>query len=136
METDLVNGKRYQQLMAESINTSAFLTPATTIQVLRGEKALPADPEHTVLDSKQSYDDSGQELKNAVSRIEEFISRHSRQLEFSVDDDAGRLVVTVREKHTGEIIRQIPPEEVLSVAANIADRLVQDGSGLLLRART
>jgi len=122
--------------MTESINTSAFLTPDTTVQVLRGEKVLHPKDGHTAPDRVQSFDDSGQELEKAVSRIEEFISRHSRQLEFSVDDDAGRLVVTVREKHTGEIIRQIPPEEVLSVAANIADQLVQDQSGLLLQART
>lgn len=122
--------------MAESITTPAFLTPDTTIRVLRGEKVLPPETKSPVAKSVESYDGSGKDVKNAVSRIEEFISRHSRELEFSVDDEIGRLVITVREKHSGEIIRQIPPEEVLSVAAKIADRPIQDGNGVLLQART
>lgn len=122
--------------MAESITTPAFLTPDTTIKVLRGEKALPSEAKTPAVKAVESLDGSGKDVKNAVSRIEEFISRHSRELEFSVDDEIGRLVITVREKHSGEIIRQIPPEEVLSVAAKIADQPIQDGYGILLQART
>ena len=42
-----------------------------------------------------------------------------RYLEFRIDQDSGRTVVTVKDTTTGESIRQIPAEEVLRLAQNL-----------------
>lgn len=53
----------------------------------------------------------------AVARqIEAYLRSNSRSVEFSVDADSGRTVVSVRDKETGELIRQIPGDEVLRIA--------------------
>ena len=39
-------------------------------------------------------------------------------LQFNVHDDTGRVVVTVVEELTGQAIREIPPSEVLKLAAS------------------
>jgi flagellar protein FlaG len=55
-------------------------------------------------------------LKSAARQIETYLKSTGRQLEFRVDDDTGRTVVSVRDAETGELIRQIPSEETLRLA--------------------
>jgi len=62
-----------------------------------------------------------QQLENAVSRINEYVQNVQRTIEFSVDEASGKDVVRILDKHTEEVIRQIPSEEVLAIARNIAE---------------
>lgn len=62
-----------------------------------------------------------QQLEKAVSRINEYVQNVQRTIEFSVDEASGKDVVTILDKHTEEVIRQLPSEEVLAIARNIAD---------------
>ena len=61
------------------------------------------------------------ELDRAVDQINDFVQVVKRDLEFSVDDNTGRTIITVFDADTQEIIRQIPPEKVLAVAENIRE---------------
>jgi flagellar protein FlaG len=56
------------------------------------------------------------------------MQRNSRDLSFSVDDVANKIVLTVKNRE-GEVVRQIPNEVVLRVAHNMEDMkgLMQDG---------
>lgn len=60
-------------------------------------------------------------LESAVSAIQEFVSATQRQLDFSIDDDTGQVVVKVIARQTGEVIRQIPSEAALKLAQNLSD---------------
>ena len=41
---------------------------------------------------------------------------HNVDLQFSVNKDSGRIMVTVTDKDTGEVIREIPPSEIVKFA--------------------
>jgi flagellar protein FlaG len=57
------------------------------------------------------------EAVHAVAKqIEAYLRSNNRSLEFRVDADTGRTVVSVRDSETGELIRQIPGDEVLRIA--------------------
>ncbi len=61
----------------------------------------------------------------AVARqLESFLKRVSRSLEFHVDDASGRTVCSVRDAETGDLIRQIPNEEVLRLAELAHDETI------------
>ena len=45
----------------------------------------------------------------------------TRELNFSVDEELNRFIVTVLDQETGEIIRQIPSEDMLELARKLAD---------------
>ena len=60
------------------------------------------------------------ELAEAVENIRDFVSDVRRELQFSVDEDSGRTIITVIDKDSGEIIRQIPPEEVMQIAKSVS----------------
>lgn len=48
-------------------------------------------------------------------------------LQFRVDNSLGRVIVSVVDAKSGEVIRQMPSEEALRIARNLAE----DGTGLL-----
>jgi flagellar protein FlaG len=41
---------------------------------------------------------------------------HNVNLQFSVNKESGRIVVTVTDEETGKVIREIPPEEIVKFA--------------------
>jgi len=45
-----------------------------------------------------------------------------RNLELRVDDHSGRLLIVVRDAENGNVIRQIPSEEVLALSRSL-DRM-------------
>jgi len=62
------------------------------------------------------------EVKHAARQLESFMESMNRYLEFRVDQDSGRTIVTVKDKSTGEVVRQIPSEEVLRLAHNLGGK--------------
>ena len=72
---------------------------------------------------------SVQEVKQAVEQINRFMQQSNRTLQFSFDKEANRIVVKITDSQTGELIRQIPSEEVLAISRAIGD--IQQG--MLLR---
>lgn len=67
-------------------------------------------------------------LQEAAERLNKQMTRSSRDLSFSVDDVANTVVITVKNRDSGEVIRQIPSEVALRVAHNLEDvkGLLQD----------
>lgn len=65
-------------------------------------------------------------VRAAAAQIDSYLKSVGRELEFRVDEDTGMTVVTVRETASGDVIRQIPNEEVLQLA-----RSLMPGSALL-----
>ena len=64
-------------------------------------------------------DTNRKELDETVSQLNDSLQNIQRNLEFRVDEDIGRIVINVRDKETGELVRQIPSEEVLQLAKNL-----------------
>jgi len=62
-----------------------------------------------------------EKVKNAVKDIETFLASSRRNLEFSTDEESGRIIVKVIASETGELIRQLPSEEALKIAHSLSD---------------
>ncbi|MHA7115505.1 flagellar protein FlaG [Pseudomonas promysalinigenes] len=60
-------------------------------------------------------------VKNAVAEIEKFLKASQRNLEFSTDEESGKIVVKVIATDSGELIRQLPSEEALRIAHSLSD---------------
>lgn len=65
--------------------------------------------------------------EKAAQRLNEVLQDRQRDLEFSVDETTGRTVLKVIHSESGEIIRQLPPEEILQIA-----RAFIEGTGSLI----
>ena len=91
--------------------------------------SLPQDGKNLPPDNnKQSKTESAQEnIDQAVQRMNDHVQLVNRQLEFKIDEDSGRTVITVLDSDTQEVIRQIPNDEALRFA-----RKLQQGDELEL----
>jgi flagellar protein FlaG len=68
-------------------------------------------------------------VEQAVQQIQSYLTSSQRQLQFQVDPSGGRTIVRVVNPETGEIIRQIPGEEVLKLARTVSPsggRIISD----------
>ena len=61
------------------------------------------------------------QLEKVAKQLQEFIGTMNRGLEFSVDEDSGRDVIKVIDKNSGELIKQYPSEEVLSLVSKLSE---------------
>ncbi|WP_193072771.1 flagellar protein FlaG [Pseudomonas sp. FME51] len=57
----------------------------------------------------------------AVTEMQDYVDAAGRNIQFQLDDDSGRMVVKVTEASTGDVIRQMPSEEALRLAENMAE---------------
>lgn len=71
-----------------------------------------------------------QQVEAAVKAVKDFIQPMASNLAFEMDDDSGRTVIKITEASSGELIRQIPSEEMLEIAKAL-DRL----QGLLVKQK-
>jgi flagellar protein FlaG len=69
-------------------------------------------------------------VETSVTEINEYVQSVQRDLQFFVDEDSGVTVVRVRDKETGDLIRQIPEDIFL----NLAQKLKEDNTLNLLNA--
>ena len=60
-------------------------------------------------------------LQEAIDRINKMVSDGGRALQFSFDDTVDTPVILVKNRESGEVIRQIPNEVVIKVAHSIDD---------------
>ncbi|MCK8688358.1 flagellar protein FlaG [Pseudomonas umsongensis] len=61
------------------------------------------------------------ELEQAVTSIRDFVQSTQRNLDFSIDDKTGTVVVKVIATESGEVIRQLPSEAALKLAQTLSD---------------
>ncbi|NBA95758.1 flagellar protein FlaG [Pseudomonas sp. R5(2019)] len=59
------------------------------------------------------------ELEKAVKDIQDYAQATRRQLDFSIDDSTGQVVVKVIATQSGEVVRQIPSETALKLAQSL-----------------
>lgn len=69
-------------------------------------------PEDTVQADKQALEDAAADMQDATQVLQ-------RNLNFSLDDSTGRLMVKVTDSSSGEVIRQMPSEEALRLAESL-----------------
>ncbi|QXO18090.1 flagellar protein FlaG [Vibrio ostreae] len=81
--------------------------------------------------SREQQRVSEEQRAKIVEQMSEFVDSFNKGLAFRVDEESGRDVVTIYEASTGDIIRQIPDEEMLEVLRRLSQGQ-SPTSGLLL----
>jgi len=68
-----------------------------------------------------------EEREKLVAQMNEFVTSINKGVAFRVDEESGRDVVTIYEAKTGDVIRQIPDEEMLVVLRRLAEHTANIG---------
>jgi len=62
------------------------------------------------------------DLKQAVSQLNDFVQTVQRNLQFSIDKESGTMVVKVIDAKSEKVIRQMPSEETLKLARSLVEQ--------------
>jgi len=68
---------------------------------------------------EQGHKVQEQQLEAAVTKLNDYIQNVQRDLEFKTDDASGKTIVTVIDRKTSEVVRQIPDDVALTLAQNL-----------------
>jgi flagellar protein FlaG len=84
-------------------------------------EAPPVSVGASVVDEAKDMKDSDN-LKQAVSKLNDYVQNVQRNLQFSIDKESGATVVKVIDSKSEKIIRQIPTEETLRLARSLVEK--------------
>lgn len=128
-----------------NVNKLTALSSTAVAQISRIQKNSAGE---AVADQRQAIADSGKvlpavaqtdkhaeerrkELNNAIRNVSGYVQNITRELNFSVDEELGKTIVRVIDENTGDVIRQIPSEDMLQLARNLAEIKERTTKGLL-----
>lgn len=98
---------RGSEVLAESLQGSGRQ------KAEKGENSNTKNSQENPLEAK--------EIGEVVEKLNEVLEVGNRQLQFRVDNDANRTVISVLDQESGEKIRQIPSEEVLRLVSRMRE---------------
>lgn len=78
-----------------------------------------SDSSESKKEARVSEAQQAEKLKAAVQEIDTFVKSVKRNLEFSIDDASGDIVVKVIASDTGEVVRQLPSAEAIKIAESL-----------------
>ena len=121
-------------MTTETISTN----PASSVVTKATESVRrpPASPEVTLIQPTQSISASGEseqaanesqnietEVTKAISQIQIMMDLRNRSVSFTRDQETGTDIIKVIDDNTGDTIRQMPSEEVLTFMKNLTRML-------------
>lgn len=80
---------------------------------------VQAEPKSAAPQLAQKPEPSLEEVKQAVNAMQQIVQAKADNLTFAVDQDAGKTIVRLMDKQSGEVILQIPSKEMIAIAAQI-----------------
>ena len=112
--TEPVGARPQQVKSSRTQDVSSVKTADPQGNVMRGDASQVKD----VLQVAQS-----KVTDEVVNELNEAILGVRRELKFSIDKDSGRAIVQVLDSETGDMIRQLPSDELLAVSRHIQEVL-------------
>jgi len=64
---------------------------------------------------------NGEQLDKVAQQLQDFMGDLNRNIQFVVDEDSGRDVIKVVDKTSGDLIKQYPSEEVLTLVSKLSE---------------
>jgi len=118
MKASFNQGTPLSQSNATKLSSSAANAygkeQAVVIEKVESGKGLPQNV-------KKIAEVSDTQIKEAVSKLNDYVQSTERTLDFKMDEESGKTVIRVFDKASSELIRQIPNELALELAQNLND---------------
>ena len=96
----------------------AALATAQAARAAEAGKPQPVEAPKPAPEAKADPRETRRAMEETSEQLNQQMQRNSRDLSFSVDDVANKIVLTVKNKE-GDVVRQIPNEVALRVAQNL-----------------
>ena len=101
----------------------------TDVKKVSPEHQEKLDPRHEVSEAQTIpvSEPSVEELDVVVAKLNDYVEQQKRGISFSIDEDTSKTVVKLLDSN-GDVLKQIPSEEVLAIL-----RSIESNKGLFLQ---
>jgi flagellar protein FlaG len=114
-----VNTETVPALPAAATKPPSSDTPAQKrAQAAPASHPVPRAPEPAPMANRSIQET----MEKVAAQLESYLRSVGRSLQFSIDSESGRTVISVRDSSTGEIIRQIPNAEAMRLAQSLGSQ--------------
>ena len=118
-----------QSLPVEAAKLEPVKLESVKPKVVSDENVVSVDkPDKEVIQEMTPV--NAENIDAAVNNLNNIVQNIQRDLNFRVEEESGKVIVTVLDSKTEEVIRQIPAEHVLAISENI-----ENLKGILFSAR-
>ena len=117
--SDSEGAKNAAKTQAVAADTASGLAPA---QKEKPEPEKLPDTKSVEEIVEKRIESNKKELEKMVEEMDHFVNSINKGLSFRIDEELDRNVVTIYETSTGDVIRQIPDEEMLDILKRLAAR--------------
>ncbi len=112
-------------------STSEVSAPVKTKEV-----DSAADGQAVVKEEAQVLnDEQKKEVTEAISKVEAFMQDNQRTLNFEMAEKDNRVIITVIDQETKEVIRQIPPDDLVRMSDAIRNGDSLANGGILIQSK-
>lgn len=107
-------------MSVHSLNAATAASRGEATSLVRKLQVIPfsqaaKDAGPNRADEKAASRPEKQDLEQSVKDLNHLVQELQRELNFSVDEASGEMVVKVVDRKTDEVVRQIPAEDVLKL---------------------
>lgn len=95
---------------ATTQDAGTFVSPSATTKSLSADLPSPVSASVVV-------------MEKFATRLQDFLAASDMDFQVRVSDVANRIVVQVLSASTGEVVREIPPDEILRVLNNLSTQI-------------
>jgi flagellar protein FlaG len=106
--------------MITAVSATIPTLPASAGRVVSGG---PAPSRPAIAPAMAAAVDEQDALADVVAKMQRQAETAGAELQFSIDEELDRVVVTVRDRRDGSVLRQIPSEEALRIARALAEQI-------------
>jgi uncharacterized FlaG/YvyC family protein len=101
-------------------NENMLRSATETSRVLQNQQLSKVQAEQVLPPQEVTPGDySEREINLAIEQVQVMMDLRNRSVEFTTDTESGAQVVKVVDSDSGDVIRQIPAEELLSFMRNL-----------------
>lgn len=128
-------------LTAKGVQTKPVDNPDKKIEVVSAtDGSTSVESKEVLSNAPVSMQDEEKALQQAIKasveevipKVRELMQKNQRSLDFKVAEQENRVIITVIDKETDEVIRQIPPEDVIQIAKSMGQGIDDALLGILV----
>jgi flagellar protein FlaG len=114
-----------EAILALSPKTARGPVEVTASKVLtseakdRKDSGLPVREKEEAASIKKIQDTSSKRIDKIADAMDRYVRSMKRELKIRVHDESGKLMIQVISQEDGRVIREIPPKELLDLAAKM-----------------
>ena len=120
-----------ESVTSTSLNTQQVAVPKQDLQppanpvskVLGSKPIEKVEPKQEPIKINTQPVGSAEEISKAIEQVQVMMGLRNRSVSISQDSESGKEVIKVRNEQTGEVIRQMPTEEMLAFMRNLTKML-------------